>query len=62
MGFLIDTCVWIDVERGLLAPADVATLTNNELCLLSPSPNSGSELRLRGNRENTGRLLPARDS
>lgn len=27
MGFLIDTCVWIDVERGLLAPADVATLT-----------------------------------
>ena len=36
MGFLIDTCVWIDVERGLLAPADVATLTNNEPVYLSP--------------------------
>ena len=27
MGFLIDTCVWIDVERGMLAPADVAAIT-----------------------------------
>lgn len=36
MGFLIDTCVWIDVERGLLAPADIATLTNNEPVYLSP--------------------------
>jgi predicted nucleic acid-binding protein len=36
MGFLVDTCVWIDVERGLLAPADVATLTNNEPVYLSP--------------------------
>ena len=24
MGFLIDTCIWIDVERGTLSPADVA--------------------------------------
>jgi predicted nucleic acid-binding protein len=36
VGFLVDTCVWIDVERGLLAPADVATLTNNEPVYLSP--------------------------
>ena len=36
MGFLIDTCVWIDVERGLLARADVATLTSNEPVYLSP--------------------------
>jgi len=36
MGFLIDTCVWIDVERGFLAPGDVATLTNNEPVYLSP--------------------------
>jgi predicted nucleic acid-binding protein len=36
VGFLIDTCVWIDVERGFLAPADVATLTNNEPVYLSP--------------------------
>ena len=30
MGFLIDTCVWIDVERGDLAPADVADFTGDE--------------------------------
>lgn len=36
MGFLIDTCAWIDVERGALAPADVATLTRDEPVFLSP--------------------------
>ena len=36
MAFLIDTCVWIDVERGRVAPADVATLTRNEPVFLSP--------------------------
>lgn len=36
MGFLIDTCVWIDVERGALAPADVATLTAGEPVFISP--------------------------
>ncbi|HVN64820.1 MAG TPA: type II toxin-antitoxin system VapC family toxin [Candidatus Binataceae bacterium] len=36
MGFLIDTCVWIDVERGVLAPADVASLTGDEPVFLSP--------------------------
>lgn len=36
MGFLIDTCVWIDVERGVLAPADVATLTGSAPVFLSP--------------------------
>lgn len=36
MGFLIDTCVWIDVERGALAPADVAALTGDEPVYLSP--------------------------
>ncbi len=36
MGFLIDTCVWIDVERGALAPADVARLTGNESVFISP--------------------------
>lgn len=36
MGFLIDTCAWIDVERGALAPADVATLTRGEPVFLSP--------------------------
>ena len=36
MGFLIDTCVWIDVERGALAAADVAKLTGSESVLVSP--------------------------
>ena len=36
MGFLIDTCVWIDIERGVLAPGDVTTLTGDELVFLSP--------------------------
>lgn len=36
MGFLIDTCVWIDVEQGKLAPADVAEVTGDEPVLLSP--------------------------
>lgn len=36
MGFLIDTCVWIDVERGVLAPGDVTALTGDELVFLSP--------------------------
>ncbi len=36
MGFLIDTCVWIDVERGALAPADVTAFTGDEPVFLSP--------------------------
>ena len=36
MGFLIDTCVWIDVERGVLAPADVQALTGGESVFISP--------------------------
>ncbi len=36
MAFLIDTCVWIDVECGALGPADVAALTGDEAVFLSP--------------------------
>jgi predicted nucleic acid-binding protein len=36
MGFLIDTCIWIDVERGTLAPGDIAGLTYDEPIYLSP--------------------------
>jgi predicted nucleic acid-binding protein len=36
VGFLVDTCVWIDVERGALAPADVAALTAGEPVFISP--------------------------
>lgn len=36
MGYLIDTCIWVDVERGRLAPADVAAITGDEPVYISP--------------------------
>jgi predicted nucleic acid-binding protein len=36
MGFMIDTCIWVDVERGALAPADVARFTGVEPVYISP--------------------------
>ncbi len=36
MGFLIDTCIWVDVERGCLAPMDVARYTSEEPVFISP--------------------------
>jgi predicted nucleic acid-binding protein len=36
MGFLIDTCIWIDVEQGILSPADVVAVTGTEAVYLSP--------------------------
>jgi predicted nucleic acid-binding protein len=36
MGFLIDTCIWIDVEQGNLAPGDIAAVTGTKPVYLSP--------------------------
>jgi len=36
MGVIIDTSVWVDVERGRLAPADVAAITGEEPAYLAP--------------------------
>jgi predicted nucleic acid-binding protein len=36
MGVIIDTCVWIDVERGRLAPGDVQAITGDEPVYLAP--------------------------
>lgn len=36
MGFLIDTCIWIDVERGDLAPKTISLITGNRPVYLSP--------------------------
>ena len=36
MGVIVDTSVWIDVERGRLAPADVAAITREEPVYLAP--------------------------
>ncbi|MBI2335201.1 MAG: type II toxin-antitoxin system VapC family toxin [Deltaproteobacteria bacterium] len=36
MGYLIDTCIWVDVEQGALAAADIAVYTKNEPVFISP--------------------------
>lgn len=36
MGFLIDTCIWVDVERGSVSPADVEVYTGEEYIFISP--------------------------
>jgi len=36
MGFLIDTCIWIDVEQGCLSPADIVSITGMQPVYLSP--------------------------
>ena len=36
MGFLIDTCIWIDLERGVISPADIAGYTGEEAVHISP--------------------------
>jgi predicted nucleic acid-binding protein len=36
MGVLIDTCIWVDVERGTISPADVETFTTKEPVFISP--------------------------
>lgn len=44
MGFLIDTCIWIDIEQGRLGPADVSRHTGADPVYLSPI--TLAELRL----------------
>jgi len=44
VGFLIDTCIWIDVEQGRLGPADVSARTGDQPVYLSPV--TLAELRL----------------
>ena len=36
MGIIIDTSIWIDVERGNLAPADIAEITKDEPVYVTP--------------------------
>ncbi len=36
MGFLIDTSIWVDVERGRLTPAEVSAVTGSDSVFLSP--------------------------
>lgn len=36
MGWLIDTCIWVDVERKRIMPMDVERYTGTEAVCLSP--------------------------
>lgn len=36
MGYVIDTCIWVDVERGTLAPVDVARVTADHPVYMTP--------------------------
>lgn len=36
MGVLIDTCVWVDVERGTISPVEVEKYTQKEPVFISP--------------------------
>jgi len=36
LGVIIDTSIWVDVERGRLAPADVAAITGDDPVYLAP--------------------------
>jgi predicted nucleic acid-binding protein len=37
MGVIVDTSIWVDIERGRLAPGDVASVTGNEPVYVAPS-------------------------
>ena len=36
MGIIVDTCIWIDVERGRISPADIQLFTQEEPIFLTP--------------------------
>jgi predicted nucleic acid-binding protein len=36
VGVILDTSIWVDVERGRIAPADVAAVTRDEPVYLAP--------------------------
>lgn len=36
MGIIVDTCIWIDVERGRISPADIQLFTRDEPIFLTP--------------------------
>jgi predicted nucleic acid-binding protein len=36
VGVILDTSIWVDVERGRLSPADVAAVTGDEPVYLTP--------------------------
>lgn len=41
MGVLIDTCIWIDIEQGSLAPANIVAVIGTEPVYLSPITVAG---------------------
>ncbi len=37
MGVIVDTSVWVDIERGRLRPVDVADIIQNDAVFLTPT-------------------------
>jgi len=37
MGFVIDTCIWVDVERGKISPMDVEVFTGQDPVFITPA-------------------------
>jgi predicted nucleic acid-binding protein len=37
MGVIVDTCVWVDIERGRLRPVEVADVIQNGAVFLTPT-------------------------
>ena len=37
MGVIVDTCVWVDIERGRLKPVEVADAIQNDVVFLTPT-------------------------
>jgi predicted nucleic acid-binding protein len=37
MGVIVDTCVWVDIERGRLRPVEVADVIHNDTVFLTPT-------------------------
>ncbi len=37
MGVIVDTCVWVDIERGRLRPVEVAEVIQNDIVFLTPT-------------------------
>ena len=36
MGIIVDTCVWVDVERGKVSPGDIQLFTKSEPVFVTP--------------------------
>ena len=60
MGVIVDTCVWVDVERGRLAPADIADLIGDEAVFIAAPVIAELEYGVHQAKTNDRRIKRAR--